>query len=372
MARIKFFYNNLWDGITDIVPLSEHSNFPAENTQNRDFNHPWQSRNGASSAWGYFAIAASVNDRIDFDEGGGELTANLTPAVYTADSLAAHLKTIMDAAGAHTYTVEYLETGASVNKFKITDGTGTVALPWLTGTNTARSVGDTIGFDVTADDGAAASHTADYVRIHTDEYLVGDLGSAKIISAAIIRGHNLQSGATLQLQGHTADVWTSPDAAENMTYGADLMGIIDNAYDALRWWRLYYADIDNADGYIWNGRIFLGDGFQPATNFSNQPHSRTPIDPSLMKESEGGQEASIQLPHFDTWTYSFRVKGSTEMGYFKAMFDEVGTSKGLFIAEDPDNFPADCYYCRFVDWNWSVIRYSTDYWELSITVKELR
>ena len=48
-----------------------------------------------------------TNQNLNFDEGGSELTAVLTPGSYTHEALEAVLKTALEAAGALTYTVTF-------------------------------------------------------------------------------------------------------------------------------------------------------------------------------------------------------------------------------------------------------------------------
>lgn len=369
MANIKFFYDNKWDNISDITPRTEQTYFPAENTQHRDFNFPWESRHGAGTGWGWFSITSSTNKLYFNDNGGTPRTATLTVATYSASTLCTQIKTQMEAVTSDTFTVTYNESGTDTCKFNIKDDVGTFQ---LTVTLTTDAIWDVIGYDVENNKTGADNYTSDYVRIHTSEELVGDLGSAESINAFLVKYHNIQSGATTNLiQGNTSDSWSSPAFSIAVTYGADIMGRIFSSSQSYQWWRHSVIDEDNPDYYIYEGRIFLGPSFEPTTNFINQPHGREKRDPSIINTSEGGQESSIQLTHYDVWTYIFRVKGSTQIGYFNTMFDTVGTSKPLFIAEDPDNFPSDCYYCRLTDWSWAAINQSIDYWELSITVKEL-
>ena len=49
----------------------------------------------------------STNQNLNFDEGGGELTAVLTPGSYTHAELATIVKTALDAAGGQVYTVAF-------------------------------------------------------------------------------------------------------------------------------------------------------------------------------------------------------------------------------------------------------------------------
>lgn len=52
----------------------------------------------------------TANQNIDFNEGGGELTAVLTPGTYTHTELATVIKTALDSAGGQTYTVAFNRT----------------------------------------------------------------------------------------------------------------------------------------------------------------------------------------------------------------------------------------------------------------------
>jgi len=80
-------------------------------------------------------IVTGVNDKLDFDEGGSELTATLTAATYTLAALAVEIKTQLDAEGALTYTV------AVSGDEKITiSATSSFALLPETGTNALTSI----------------------------------------------------------------------------------------------------------------------------------------------------------------------------------------------------------------------------------------
>ena len=211
MAIIKFLYNNLWDASgTTLTPSSEATGFPDTNTQQRWKTRCWRSRSGATSGWGNFVIELGVNDKIDFEEtAAAELTATLTAGTYSADTLAAEIEIQLEAAGASDYTISYSDI---TNKFTLASdrlgGGNTFKILWLSGTNTATSVGTTIGFDITGDDADAASHVADNLRIHSEEWLKVDLGiGTKDIKVLVIKNHNFTAGATLKIQGHTDDVW---------------------------------------------------------------------------------------------------------------------------------------------------------------------
>lgn len=368
MARIIFFYDNEWDGVTDIDPRTEHSNFLAENTQLRDFNHPWRSRYGATSGWGAFNLTATNNLLAFKDSGAVVRTATIPVAEYNADTLAAEIETQMEAQTTDTFVVDYVEAGVNSNKIKIWNDVGNFE---LTCTNTTNAIWDTIGFSTAADRTGADNYVANSIRIHTYEELKIDLGAATSILALICRGHNIQSGGSKAFQGNAADTWGSPTVSEAMSQNTKIIGKLLSSSQSLQWWKAAYSDKDNPDTYLENGRIFLGDGFQPTINFLSKSRVTKKVDPSIIKRSEAGQISTIQLDDYEVWQYNFRVGGSTQKGYFETMFAAVKKSLPLWICDDPDNFPAETFYCQFVDFEWTPIYEVSDVWDLTIQVEEL-
>lgn len=77
----------------------------------------------------------SSNNKLDFNEGGSELTATLTSGTYTLSELATEIKTQMDAAGDLTYTVSV----SSDDKFTIS-ATGAFSLLPQSGSNALVSI----------------------------------------------------------------------------------------------------------------------------------------------------------------------------------------------------------------------------------------
>jgi len=363
----RFYYNNLWDNYT-LTESTEHSNFTAENTQHRDFNKAWHSNHGAGSGWGYFIIYAgggTQNNKIDFDEGGAELTATLTASTYDADTLATEIKTQMDAAGGLTYTVSYSD---STNKFTISAGAN-FTLKWSTGTNASDSVADTIGFATAADDSGASTYTADEIRIHHTEAINIDLGSAQTVHAAMVRGHNFQSTATVKFQ-YSDDDFTTVAGSWTFTIQDDILAYQSTAGVTYRYWRITIQDVDNSDGYVEMGRIFLGPRFEPTRTFLEEMRY-DPADPSIVNQSEDGQISSIQLGHYWTKNYSF-IMESADKANFDTMFASPGTSKGLFITEDTSSYLSTTDYVKFNRWSYASVLYSAGYWRLDMEVEKLR
>jgi len=369
MANIIFLYEDFFKTAT-LTATSEATYFPKENVQNRDHKKRWRSNFGEGSGWGNFEIAASVNDRLDFKDSTSTVrAASLTPAVYTADTLFAHLKTQMEAVCSDTFTWAYLESGSDKNKFKVTIGSGTFELLTNSGANKNRSVFPTIGYSDTADKTGASNYTADYVRIHTSEALKGNLGASKGIYGCIIRGLNIQTGGTLKAI-FSSNNWSSIAETialdKNTKYAIKLWGTAKNYQYA----GALIEDIDNPAGFVDQGVVSFLSKFQPEINFLNETAIK-PEDPSLIFENEEGTEDTQQLPRYRTKPYVFMVKGSTQKGYFEAMEEAVGTSKYLYIVEDPDSALATVKQVRILSWDWSCIKYSTVYWQLTLMVKEI-
>jgi len=367
--NIKFFYNNLIKIYTP-TETSQHENFPVENLQHRDFNKAWRSRYGAGSGWGNFYLTLDNNGIRFEEEVGVALTASLSIGTFTITSLCTEIKTRMDTAGASTYTVTYSDV---TNKFTIASnragGGGIFKIR-----EDSDDILDTLGF-IDEDHPDAASHTADYVRIHSEERVIVDLTAATDIYGIIIRGLNFSASAVVDAI-FSADAWATIAEHPDFTVQDDIM-ILE--YDSGTKKSYQYAGIrikdpENSDLYVKSGVLFIGPQFQPVTNYL-QGSDLEDIDPSIVMESEAGQESSLQGDQYEIGTYVFRVNGAAEVANFKAMRDAVGTSKALFVCEDPTSDAtarATTKYIRFTSWKWIPIKQSVDRWQLVLGYKEQR
>jgi hypothetical protein len=257
MGNQRFLYDKIVreGSVSPIVLTDYHPDYPVSKVQNIWTDYAYRSKYGASSGWGYFKITTS-NQWVDFDEGGSELNAQLTVGDYDADTLCTEIKTRMEAVGAYTYNITYEE---SLHKFRIQSPTGNFTLRWSSGTHSSTSVGDTIGFDVTADDTGLSLYTADYVRIHTSAAVVIDsLATASIATkACAVYGLNLTATPqAFKLQRYTTswvDVATFDYDSTNKRAICFYTEVSDDKY------RIYIEDRINSDYYIQVGAILLGD-----------------------------------------------------------------------------------------------------------------
>lgn len=103
-----------------------------------------------------FIVQTGVNDKVDFTEdGGAEVTATLAAGTYTTTSLAAELKSKMEAVnGASTYTVSFSTT---TKLFTITKSSGVFVFKWATGTNAATAADSLLGFAADTSSAIAAT-----------------------------------------------------------------------------------------------------------------------------------------------------------------------------------------------------------------------
>lgn len=112
------------------------------------------------------------NSFIDWEDDDGVAAAQVPVGIYRSPiELAKTLESVMNAQTTETITVSYSN---STGKFTIA-ATGTLfELLWDTGTNTANTIGATIGFNIAADDDSALSYEADnelsYVAAYSPSY----------------------------------------------------------------------------------------------------------------------------------------------------------------------------------------------------------
>lgn len=103
---------------------------------------------------------ASTDAKLDFNETGPTLRAATIPVKMYKDphELAAAIQSAMNDVATDAITVTYSD---STGKYTITSAGTLLELLWNTGTNTANTIGDKIGFSTAADDTAALTYTSD-------------------------------------------------------------------------------------------------------------------------------------------------------------------------------------------------------------------
>jgi hypothetical protein len=141
-------------------------------------------------------VVAGVNDKIDFNEGGAELNASLTPGTYThggstvVGSIGEHIKTQMELVGAGTITVTAVEESDGSYTYTIANSAGTFVLLHNTGTNAATSfLTKNLGYSGAADDSGAQSYESDAAiwgnRVVVNQAMSNAPTAADVVSASV-------------------------------------------------------------------------------------------------------------------------------------------------------------------------------------------
>lgn len=120
--------------------------------------------------------------------------------------------------------------------------------------------------------------------------LILDCGSAQNIGVVALVNHNLQSTATVRIQGSTVSDFATTvyDSGADVIYAGTDYGVSFTETEA-RYWKISISDTSNPDGYIAIGRVFLGWIFQPTINIAYTP-SMSVESTTIVQETLGGQE----------------------------------------------------------------------------------
>jgi hypothetical protein len=179
---------------------------------------------------------------------------------------------------------------------------------------------------------AADCTTSDYlilddIRISTLPYLDIDLGSAQEITTVALLDHNFSSDATLILKGNSSESWVSP-TYEDDTFDPTDDPIIDYNGDTLRYWRWVFEDIDNTDGFVSMGNLYMGTYVALAGIFRNIPWGSTKTDALqvVTNQSEAGKANShvyTRYVAFSTQYFPTRTSGdlTTLISVWEATFN---------------------------------------------------
>lgn len=151
--------------------------------------------------------------------------------------------------------------------------------------------------------------------------------------ALIIGSHNLSPGASVQLSLYTG---SSPPAYRALLTRAQLYDPIVHYpplfADTITSVELAFYDPANPAGYLEVGRVFLGQYFEPDRGHHHR-RGANPQSTSLVSFSELGQISSVLRPVITAQNYLFQA--TQDRDKFRAMFYDRGSSRELFICENP-------------------------------------
>lgn len=170
-----------------------------------------------------------------------------------------------------------------------------------------------------------------------------DIGTEQAVNALVIYDHNFSSDATVHLWGDDAATFDSatgsPQVDETITItSGKILHYLATSDRTKRYWRLRMQDLDNSDGYIEIGELYLGSYLELSRNFSNG-YTRTY---KILKDSNSTPYGIEWDRYYNTQTVfsiDFKNLTSTDVTNMKTLLDTIssrtnGTIKAFWFNVD--------------------------------------
>lgn len=315
------------DLVNSITTSSVNATYPITNA------YRFQRRGRVFRFNGNVTVTSS-NNQIYFNDGSNQ-TATLTVGSYLmTTTFLVEIKAALEAVSTDTFTVTYAN-----NKITIASSGATFQLLLTHANFTAEAI---LGFDNSANLTGALTYTSDNTIIHSEEYIEIDFGVPINPEAFILIGKRnevlkISPNATIKLQGNSTSNWTSPEYDqtltwnENIIYQADTDGLHTQA---LRFWRFYIEDRQNAYGYIELSNIFLGNAFVPERGCPQFGMRNELRDQSVTVYSDSGVSLSDIRPQTQEINFEFKFMTIADNEELQYIFDTYGTAKPFFVIMD--------------------------------------
>ena len=213
----------------------------------------------------------------------------------------------------------------------------------------------------------------------TAETIDADLGvleSAEDIRAFFVYSHNIRTTADFHIQADNDAGYGSLAIDDDIPITADMIAynIIGKFWTTApyQYWRQLISDDDSGhpDGYIREGRVFLGDYFEPRYRPSVYPET-VDIDPSTVLLSLAGQKQANIITPYQRIRYKWAALPADDIAILEIIFATVGKNKPYFICWDSGDPIKTTHYVRNVsDWTYAPI--GNDYYAVEIEVETER
>lgn len=332
MSIARFLdYNFIWDETVTLTASSSDSEFPSTNLRNHHLSKVWRTA-------GCFEITSS-NRYFDFYDGASK-TVTIDAGNYTGAELATAIENGLNSTAAATDHTVTFEDGL----FTIATPTG-ITLEFATGANTANTIASTIGFQA-INTASNTEHIGGYQRIHTSEWVEVDLRTiTEIDSVAIIFNPSssivFSGAATIKVQANSSNNWSAP--AVDVTLSIDeTYGVATHFFSgdqSYRYWRFYFKEIDNPNGYLEIPKLFLSKASQiqnPDIGFSH-----VISDESKSSRTSYGQKFSDIYPSSRSFSLNYTALTAAEMETLYNISQRVGTVTPIAFCLDPDGTDFD-------------------------------
>lgn len=343
MCDFRFMENWLLDETVDVSASSEDAAFPVSNLSKHSRSDVWRSS-------GNFVITTS-NQKLDFKiaGGGAELTATVGVGTYTATELAAYLEAAMQAFTADIITVSF-----DAGVWTIETSGAYLSLLWQSGSNTASNLGNALGYGRTTDSTGATSYDSSYLALHTEEWILIDLGTwgtNPVDSAVLIFetgvGSKLSPSATVKLQASQTNVWASPSVNVTLSYDTtyEIYSYFFSSDQNYRYWRIQIVDPQNANGYVEIPKILLSNSVEltlvPENGFEYQV-----LDMSRLDQTQYGVVFSDIYPFVRDVKFTYSTLTEADVETLWQLFQRVGktTPIGVVLDSQATTFDKDRFF----------------------------
>lgn len=323
-------YNYAFQSNVAVSASSANTEFPVSNIQSTIRSKIWRSS-------GNFTIGTS-NNKVDFKNtgGGAQITATITSGTYTAATLAAAIQSAMTAVdGVFTYTVTY---SALTGLWTISTSGSFLSLLWASGTDSAASLGPSIGF--ASDCTGGASYTSPAIASHTDEWILFDTMTINAIDSFALffdamRAIPFSSNAQLWIQANATNIWTAP--AMNQALAIDTANAVATFFwstpQSYRYWRLMIKDPANTNLYVEVSKIVLSG----ATQLSRVPQNGFNYfseDQSVVENTNYGHQYADLYPVKKTMQFSYGGLSAADIQTLDSIYKRVGETIPIVVAMD--------------------------------------
>jgi hypothetical protein len=178
------------------------------------------------------------------------------------------------------------------------------------------------------------------------------LGSPLEVKVIVLADHNLSSGATIVLKGHTADSWASPNFTETITpwNEGNIIQFLTTAVSTVyKCWQIQITDPGNPDGYIEIGELFLGSYLELTKNYVEGYSERTDFLKDTNRTSYGVERDRFYNSQL-TFSFNFGAMPPVDVASMKTLIAalgsrSLGTFKPLWFNTDSAT-PNDTYFVK--------------------------
>lgn len=329
IPRLMYPSNNkVLSAATVLTASSTEATHPLQWLLDQQRSKPWRSG-------GPFVIYLNFNDTIDFERSGTK-TATIAAGTYaTGAALAAAVVTALEAADATpVWTCTY-----SVSTFKFTIGSDLVFTLYVgTGANLHKTAFKPLGWIAsggTGVDATSSSITAPNAVYQSNHFIGIDIVNASTLTACVVL--NSTSTATIKVGRSTASVVSAATngALDILAGDANLRIVYQQGANSRRYYAIIIEDMQNTNGFVEVGYVFLGTYVQPTYAFT-EDNPRSSNELSTTRFGASGANFHVLRAQGGMWTFVWEAD-NTDLAALQALRSAVPAGKNWLFNFDAAN-----------------------------------